>query len=169
MNNKFANLNETLVANKTSIDFTSELNDIEVNKEYYSLITIGNVSKYTQLIQFTTKDKFEKYQIRVEPPVISLKKGYATEFSICIKTFCTIKLKDEIVMTSIVIKNGKQTNISIPFSLETLPSARLDPDELIQEKQLGEGAFGVVHLGSFRGNKVAIKKLKNMIDIKRVM
>ena len=34
---------------------------------------------------------------------------------------------------------------------------RLDPDELIEEKKLGEGSFGVVYLGNFRGNKVAIK------------
>ena len=39
-------------------------------------------------------------------------------------------------------------------------STSLDYDELIVEQQLGEGSFGVVYLGTFRGNQVAIKKMQ---------
>ena len=43
-------------------------------------------------------------------------------------------------------------------------STRLDPDELIENKKIGEGSFGIVYKGLFRGNIVAIKKMKQTID-----
>ena len=39
-----------------------------------------------------------------------------------------------------------------------------DYDELIENKKIGEGSFGIVYKGSFRGNIVAIKKMKQEID-----
>ena len=41
---------------------------------------------------------------------------------------------------------------------------RLDPDELIENKKIGEGTFGIVFKCLFRGNTVAIKKMKHAID-----
>ena len=43
-------------------------------------------------------------------------------------------------------------------------TTRLDYDELIEDKQLGEGSFGIVHKGTFRNNTVAIKKMKQSND-----
>ena len=45
----------------------------------------------------------------------------------------------------------------------------LDPDELIEDKKLGEGSFGIVFLGTFRGNKVAIKRMKGVSDNEKQM
>ena len=44
-------------------------------------------------------------------------------------------------------------------------STRLDPDELIENKKIGEGSFRIVYKGLFRGNIVAIKKMKQATDI----
>ena len=41
-------------------------------------------------------------------------------------------------------------------------STKLDPNELIEEEVLGEGSFGTVYKGTFRGQKVSIKKMKNL-------
>ena len=33
-----------------------------------------------------------------------------------------------------------------------------------EEKKIGEGSFGIVYLGNFRGNKVAFKRMKTLED-----
>ena len=55
------------------------------------------------------------------------------------------------------------TNYSIPFNFKarTEISTRLDYREIEDEiEYLGEGSFGIVFLGTYRGNKVAIKRMK---------
>ena len=48
-------------------------------------------------------------------------------------------------------------------------SSRLHYNELSEEKKLGEGSFGIVYLGTYRNNKVAIKKLKKCDNSKDSM
>ena len=66
------------------------------------------------------------------------------------------------MIVALDIKEAKETQIPIPISFVTKMTTRLDPDELIQEKKLGEGSFGIVYLGTFGGNKVAIKRMKQL-------
>ena len=48
------------------------------------------------------------------------------------------------------------------ISFTTQSSTKLDLNELIEEEVLGEGSFGTVYKGTFRGQKVATKKMKNL-------
>ena len=64
------------------------------------------------------------------------------------------------IVVSIIVY--KHTNIQI--NAKTIQSTRLDYQEIEEEKKLGEGSFGIVFLGSYRGNKVAIKKMKQITD-----
>ena len=55
--------------------------------------------------------------------------------------------------------------MGLKICIETEPSTRLDYDEIQFEKQLGEGSFGIVYLGDYRGNKVALSRLSRCVDM----
>ena len=93
---------------------------------------------------------------------MSIPKGKALEFELFIKPLCTTFIDETIKLFSANLKKGITTETDILIKAETELSTRLDPDELIEEKKLGEGSFGVVFLGNFRGHKVAIKKMKQL-------
>ncbi|BFU26633.1 protein kinase, putative [Entamoeba histolytica HM-1:IMSS-B] len=163
-NINFIVLNEEcgIVINKKEIDFSLEKDDpfIPVNKETRDLICIGNKKSKLLKIQFSTKDQLDKYEIRTNPQLITLKKGKAVEFEIFIKPLCTCSLNESILLVALDMKKGKQFNCKINLNIKTEITSHLDYDELKEEKQIGEGSFGVVYKGTFRGKTVAIKKMK---------
>ena len=60
------------------------------------------------------------------------------------------------------MKKGVETFNEVQISFTTQLSTKLDQNELIEEEVLGEGSFGTVYKGTFRGQKVTIKKMKNL-------
>ena len=66
---------------------------------------------------------------------------------------------------------GKNGQISltrltvIQMKCKSIETIRLDPDELHEGEKIGEGAFGIVYKGSFRGHSVAIKEMKGETNI----
>ena len=141
---------------------SEEIIQIPVEKETCQSIYVGNNSKNTIKVQFSMKEGTYKYSIRTEPQVMTIPKEKALEFKIFITPFCTTNVNETIKLISANLKKGMTTETDIKIHAETELTTRLDPDELIQEKKLGEGSFGIVFLGNFRGYKVAIKKMKNV-------
>ncbi|ELP83628.1 protein serine/threonine kinase, putative [Entamoeba invadens IP1] len=154
-----------IVSNKTTIDFIDDGGDkvlIPVMEESKELICIGNTKVNTLKVQLSCKDANTKFEMRTNPQLVTLKKGRACEFEVYIKPLCTCKIDDLFVMTCLDVKRGVEFTESLKIDVETQITTRLDPDELICDKTLGKGSFGIVYLGTFRGNKVAIKKMKTI-------
>ena len=143
-----------------------DINDndpIPINEEFKTILCVGNIGSKAKIIQITSIEGNERYEIRTFPQIVTLKKGQVCEFEVYVKPLCTTSVDDYITIISTDLKSGITTQIPIAIQFETEISTQLDPNELIEEKKLGEGSFGVVYRGSFRGNRVAIKKMK-LID-----
>ncbi|ELP84382.1 protein serine/threonine kinase, putative [Entamoeba invadens IP1] len=153
-------LDGDILSNKNEISFGNESDKIQIETESRELLCVGNSSKGNMKIQITTKDKIDKYAIRTEPQIVTLKSGFACEFEVFLTPYCTMDLSDEIVIISLNLKTGKQNTTTIHISGQVENSTHLDYDELIEEKKIGEGSFGVVFKGKYRGNIVAIKRMK---------
>lgn len=77
------------------------------------------------------------------------------------KPLCTMKIEDVIRIDT--LNNHKWIeevdNMKIIFRIKI--TTRLDYDGNIEEKKLREGNFEIVLKGTYRGNKVVIKKMKS--------
>ena len=63
----------SILCNKSNLTFDDDDDEIPVNEETKDLICIGNNSKSRSKIQFTSKSGSDKYEIRIEPHIVSLK------------------------------------------------------------------------------------------------
>ncbi|ELP92440.1 protein serine/threonine kinase, putative [Entamoeba invadens IP1] len=159
-------LGDFLLSNKREITFEGLNEDslIEVNEETRELICVGNNTKHNIKVQFSVVDNCDQFSIRTEPSLITLKKGIACEFEIFIKPICTCVIHENILAIALDLKTGEQISEKIIVKAKTRMSTRLDYTELKDTKKIGEGTFGIVYFGEFRGDKVAIKKIKQTSD-----
>lgn len=156
--------NGPVVTNKKMIEFItdSDNEEIPVDEETKELICIGNDSRNKIKLQFSSKQNSYKYQLRILPEVVTIEKGKACEFEVFIKPLCTCNIDENIVLIALDLKKGKEIQHQIGIKATTVITTRLDPIELVEENKLGEGSFGIVYKGMFRGNTVAIKKMKRI-------
>ncbi|ELP92028.1 protein serine/threonine kinase, putative [Entamoeba invadens IP1] len=156
-----SSLNKVMCSNKNVIHFDLEDDGpIPVDAESRDLICIGNTSKHNMKVQFSVLDGCDYYEIRTVPSLISLKKGEACEFEIFIKPLCSCEFEEYIMVIGLDIKTGVQYNEKIRIEKKTENSTKLNYREIEEHKKIGEGSFGVVFKGVFRGKTVAIKKMK---------
>ncbi|ELP93617.1 proto-oncogene tyrosine protein kinase FER, putative [Entamoeba invadens IP1] len=165
-NIRFISLNDGIAVNKKEIVF-NDGDEVNVNEKLRELICVGNTTKHNMKIQILTNtSQNKKFDIISNPQLIVLGKGEACEFEIFVTLFCTSKIQSSFLLVATAFDTQKIIYKEINFSLTAQLSTRLDPDELKEDKKLGEGSFGVVYKGTLRGNLVAIKKMKTFNENK---
>ena len=61
------------------------MEEIPVGKESKQYVSIGNKSNLRIKIQFSSMKENDRYELRIDPRVVTLKKGEACEFEIFVK------------------------------------------------------------------------------------
>ncbi|ELP89354.1 protein serine/threonine kinase, putative [Entamoeba invadens IP1] len=159
-NIRFISLNDGIAVNKTEIVF-NDGDEVNVNEKLRELICVGNTTKHNMKIQILTNtSQNEKFEFTSNPQLIVLGKGEACEFEFFVTLFCTSKIQSFFLLVATAFDTQRIIYKEINFSLTAQLTTRLDPDELKEDKKLGEGSFGIVYKGTLRGNLVAIKKMK---------
>ena len=152
--------NSPICVNKTSLLFDEVEGEIRVNEETRDLVCVGNIGKTKTKVQLSCLST-TKYEISAKPPVVTIKPGYACEFEVFIKPLCTCNIHDKMKIVYLDLNNGIQKDEDLRIDVQTAMSTYIDSEEVSEEKVMGEGSFGVVYKGSYRNNKVAIKKMKD--------
>ncbi|ELP88790.1 protein serine/threonine kinase, putative [Entamoeba invadens IP1] len=131
-----------VVVNKNEIVFETDENGTEIpaNEESRELLCVGNSGNNTIKVQFSIFDNKYKYSIQTLPNIATIPKGKAIEFEVFLKPLCSCQIDDIIVLFSSILKKGVISEVRIQIKAKTLISSKLDPDELEEEKKIGEGS-----------------------------
>eukprot|EP00727_Mastigamoeba_balamuthi_P012055 m51a1_g7472 putative serine-threonine protein (958) ;mRNA; r:178397-182922 len=138
--------------------------------------TVGDL--YTQEFQITNRldtrvtytfypPLSNKYTVIFTPYSDTVKSNQVATVKATIQLHCTTKVEDPVpVQVTYEGKDGaaRKEYMTIPIFVEGGLSTRIDFDELqIQQPAVGEGSYGIVYRGKWRGNDVAIKQLKDAL------
>ncbi|ELP92364.1 protein serine/threonine kinase, putative [Entamoeba invadens IP1] len=162
-NINFIEYSPGVMLNKTSLNFSVDFDTVcslPIDKPSRDLLCVGNNSKHTVKVQLTYKTTSEKYTIRVTPSLATLSSEKAVEFEIFVTPLCTCSISETIAIVLLNMSKGEQISLNFPIKFESEKSSHLDADEVICEKKISEGSF--VYIGNYIGNKVAIKKMKEV-------
>lgn len=79
---------------------------------------------------------------------------------ISITLFCTASFSSEVYVVVHDDKGKPFQHHVVMFAITGKQSNRINPDEVEFKEQIGEGSFGIVSKGMWRGKTVAIKAVK---------
>ncbi|ELP89325.1 cysteine surface protein, putative, partial [Entamoeba invadens IP1] len=95
-NINFVPLQGGVCVSSNVIDLNSDIEQIEVNRETRQVLCVGNTNKTATKIQFTISSNITKFTICIDPEVVTLKSGYACEFSVYVKPLCSCNINSTI-------------------------------------------------------------------------
>jgi len=131
---------------------------VDIDKKVFENVKIKNNSDKKKKVKFYLPSDNERFTMEISDEEIAVKSGEEEQVTIYITLLCTTKID---VTFPIVIDNG--THSLMRICVESGLSTKLDYDEIEIQEMLGEGAFGAVFKGMWRGTAVAVKDFRTPV------
>eukprot|EP00727_Mastigamoeba_balamuthi_P007048 m51a1_g2964 putative tyrosine protein (486) ;mRNA; r:688377-689938 len=146
---------------KSMLYFGRETSQAPLDTALSETFTIRNRTKQHRHFAFSMPVENEKFSLVLSPCSGSLRPGQVVHVEATITVHCTTKMA---VHVPLVLSPPAldQPALVLTLVLESVLSWRLDYDELlVSGMPVGEGSYGIVFRGEWRGQEVAIKLLKS--------
>ena len=128
----------------------------------HCLFNVGNTSSERLNVHLAMKNASEKFTSTVEPATVVLSKRKAYEFVLTITPVCSCSIDETVGVVVTGCRSGRAKQFHVSLKMKTVPETKIHYSEIVQKHVLGEGSFCVVFFGTFRGNDVAVKKMKEV-------
>eukprot|EP01107_Rhizomastix_libera_P002924 TRINITY_DN15098_c0_g1_i1.p1 TRINITY_DN15098_c0_g1~~TRINITY_DN15098_c0_g1_i1.p1 ORF type:complete len:1328 (+),score=282.58 TRINITY_DN15098_c0_g1_i1:19-4002(+) len=144
-----------------SLDGMSEItcnqgSKMGIGKEYNEQFSVKNVSSEALEVNVHVPVSHKEHSFRCSNSSFALSPGESHTFSIAIILYVTKKA------TAVVFVETKGHGYgTLSIGMESEESAMISYSEIIKEKVIGEGGFGIVYKGKYRGMDVAVKEIKS--------
>ncbi|KAH3764267.1 protein serine/threonine kinase [Pelomyxa schiedti] len=142
------------------LDFALGTHQAPVSTEMHQIITLRNTSKSCVTFKMLSP-KSHQYTLQFSETLMTLKPEEEIDIDVSLTVLCTTTINSEVIVLMINHKTEPESFILLKINLESMISPSLDHDELHLTKEVGEGAYGVVWVGSWREQEVAVKVVKN--------
>ena len=93
---------------------------------------------------------------------MTLQRENACLLEVFVTPFCSTAIADKVLV--VAKRPGRAGTVGVPLAVraETEVTTRLHYRDVTGEQKIGEGSFGVVFKGTFHGNDVVIKTMKDV-------
>lgn len=152
-----------------------ESRQLAVDQEIAEGLTLTNPEKDKLWFRFVIPEDPARFHFSVTPAEGCVRSMESVVITLRLTPLCTARVKDFLAI--LVWRGGAKaithpsTTVfhgSISVSYESLLSPKLDPSEVKLFECIGEGGYGVVRRGSYRGLEVAVKTLKTMALVQNI-
>ncbi|KAL7718304.1 Serine-threonine protein kinase [Entamoeba marina] len=163
-NETLIEMGEWLYISKSRLDFGLKGKEPNVEQSLLDTLVLKNKStkKLVVWVQLPKKDKFF-LESDVEKRIMNAKEQLDIHFEI--KLLCSCTCKENVIIKIENVDSKEVVTGKVPLSVSSYQSHKIDFDEIeLVQPPIGDGSFGVVYKGFYKGREVAVKKLKARAD-----